>query len=100
MCIVRASLKRDLRLKYQQLSFLCCFCLHLCKSVSSSRKSQTPGGQRKICLLFRLVCIIFENTWKIGKRDLFIFIALGVTSFSFSNCTEELGVRLVLLYTV
>ena len=25
-------------------------------------------------------------------HDLFIFIALGVASFSFSNCTEERGV--------
>ena len=31
---------------------------------------------------------------------MFIVITLGVTSFSFSNCTEELGLRLVLLYTV
>ena len=36
----------------------------------------------------------------IGKRDLFIFTAPGVTSFSFSNCTEDLGLRLVLLYIV
>ena len=29
---------------------------------------------------------VFLNIYKIGKRDLFIFIAFGVTSFSLSNC--------------
>ena len=32
-----------------------------------------------------------------GKRNLFIIIRLGMTSFPFSNCTEELGLHLVLL---
>ena len=37
---------------------------------------------------------------KTGKHDLLIFITLGMTSFSFSSCTEELGLRFVPLYTV
>ena len=44
----------------------------------------------------------FQTAQKISAYNfgLFIFIALGVTSFSFWNCTEELGLQLVLLYTV
>ena len=34
------------------------------------------------------------------RKALFIFITLGVASFSFSTCTEELGLCLVLVYTV
>ena len=62
--------------------------------ISSSRQSQ--GGKRKICLLSRLAYVIFLNTWKIGKCYLLILIALGVTSFSFLNFIQELGVALVL----
>ena len=32
------------------------------------------------------------NTLKTAKHDLFISTALGMTSFSFSNCTEERGI--------
>ena len=31
---------------------------------------------------------------KIGRLDLCIFVALGMTSFLFSNCAEEIGLRL------
>ena len=66
--------------------------------ISGSKQSQTLGGERKICLLFRFM--LYSKTQKIRKRDLFIIIALGVTSFLFSNYTEGLGLSLVLLYTV
>ena len=45
------------------------------------------------------VCYILEHL-EDRKALSVIFITLGVTSFSFSNCTEKLGLRLVLLYTV
>ena len=47
------------------------------------------GGETGICFLFRLVYVIFQNTQKIRERDLFTFIAIGVTSLSFSNCTPR-----------
>ena len=74
LCKVRASLKRNLCLKDQFLTF---------KLMQA----------RKICLLSRLV-------YKTEKHDLFIFIALDVIKLLFSSCTEELGLRLILLYTV
>ena len=58
--IIRASLKRDFCWKYQHLSFRGCFLSSFVKvSVSSSNKSQTLGGQRKIYLLFMLVYVMF-----------------------------------------
>ena len=40
------------------------------------------------------------NLYNIGKSYLFACIALNVTSFTDSNCTDELGLCLVLTYTV
>ena len=61
--IVRISLKRDLRLKFQHLSSIfhsfAVFCRPLCMLLNSSRKNQTVGGQKKIYILFRLVYVIF-----------------------------------------
>ena len=44
--------------------------------------------------------MLYSKTLKIGKRDLFTFITLGVTSCSFSNCIEKLSISLVLLQGV
>ena len=40
-----------------------------------------------------------QNRWA-ANATIIIFITLGVTSFSISNCTEELDLRRVLLYMV
>ena len=59
---------------------------------SISRQTQTLGDEENLPA-FHVMHVIFQNTQKIGKHDLFIFIALGVAAFSFSNCTEELSLR-------
>ena len=66
---------------------------------SISRQNQTLGGEENLLGIQISVCYILKHL-EDRKHDLFIFITLGVTSFSLSNCTEELGLRLVLLYTV
>ena len=73
---------------------LAVFCRHLWTFISDSRLKQVLRGDK----IFLFILVGFLNTKKIGKRDLFIFIAPGVTSFSLSNCTEEFGLHIVLLY--
>ena len=65
---------------------------------SSLIQNQTVGSEENLLDIQVSVSYILKQ--KIGERDLFIFIALSVTSLSFSHCTEELGLCLVLLYTV
>ena len=67
---------------------------HLCIFTSISRQNQSVGGVENLLDIRVSVCYIL-NTYKIGKHDLFVFITLGVTPFSFSNCTEELSLRTV-----
>ena len=76
------------------------FCRHVRVFTSISRQNQTLGGDENMLAIQVKVCYILKHLEKIGKCCLFIFIPLGVTSFSFSNCTVEIGSRLVLLYTV
>ena len=66
---------------------------------SRSRYHQTLIGEENLPAIQVSVCYILihlEN--RKGERDLFIFIALCVTSLAFSNCTEELTLNLLLLY--
>ena len=44
LCIVRGSLKHDLRLKYQHFIPFLFFCRYLCMFISSSRQHQTLVG--------------------------------------------------------
>ena len=95
----KGSLKRDLRLNYQHLSFLPCLLPSSAYVYQHFKAKSDLGGEKNMLAIQFNECYILKHV-KVGKRYLFIFITLGVTSFSFSNCTEELGSRLVLLYTV
>ena len=57
--IVRASLKRDLCLKCQLLSFLSCY--HLCIFTSVSRQNQPVGGVENLLDIQVSVCYILKH---------------------------------------
>ena len=59
MHCVRASLKRDLCLKCQLLSFVCCH--HLCIFTSISRQNQTVGGVENLLDIQVSVCYIVKH---------------------------------------
>ena len=63
--------------------------------ISSSRQNQSLEGDENLLVIQVIVCHILKH--KVGKRDMFILIVFSVKSFSFSTCTEQLGLRLVLL---
>ena len=57
-------------------------------ALSVGRQNQTLGGKENLLIIQISVCYILRHL-KIGKHDhLIIFIALGVKSFSCSNCEQ------------
>ena len=66
---------------------------------SISMQNQTLGGEENPFTIPVNVCYILKHLEdRKALSYLFIFITLDVTSFSFSNYTEELGLRLVPTY--
>ena len=89
-------MKHDFCLKHQHRHSFAVFGRHLCVFIKSSRPYQTLRSEKNL----PVIQVSVHKTLRRQENVIYSFIAIGVTSLSFSNCTVELGLRLAVLYII